>query len=192
MTYKAYVAHQITGRMRIKLPRAKRNPTLLRRIQRLITPLTGVKRVEINPLTGCVLIHYDFDPRQDFFTILTRQAALAAVIALKPPELTDIEKIAAIIEAEAELLAAHSKAARSIISFIKQLNQEIRTGTNNMADLKVLTSLGLALYLFFETEAPAARPLMLGLGLFSFNSFVALHEPQPSVKVGPRLEICRR
>jgi len=166
--------------MRIRLPHAKGDAQLLRQIQQSISPLQGVKRVEVNPVTGGAVIHYDADQHEDFHSFLAEHAAGEELFALKPPELTEADEFANKLEAEAEFLATHSETARGIVNFVKQIDAEIKKATGNNLDLKVLVPLGLAIWAFVEAEADVATPLWLTLGIFSFNSFVSLHHPQLS------------
>jgi hypothetical protein len=86
------------------------------------------------------------------------------------------------VEEEADFLAEHSQTARVIVNSFRSMNRAIRHATDNMLDLQVLLPLGLAAVTFFEIGA-AATPLWVTLGIFSFNSFISLHSPQPG---GPR------
>jgi len=183
MTHHAQVIHHIPGRMRVKLPQAKGDHQLLLQIQQSISPLSGVKQVEINPATGSVLVHYDADQHEDFHTQLAEHAESEGLFALKPPELFEADELAAKIEAEAEFLAAHSETARTVVNFVKQIDEGIKRATDNNLDLKVLLPLGLAVYAFLEAETEAVTPLWVTLAIFSFNSFVALHHPHPGVRV---------
>jgi hypothetical protein len=54
MTY----THHIPGRIRARSAAIKRNPAQAAALQQWLASLDGVKRVETNPLTGSVLIHY--------------------------------------------------------------------------------------------------------------------------------------
>jgi hypothetical protein len=69
-----------------------------------------------------------------------------------------------------------------MIDIVKQIDAGIKWATNNSVDLKVLLPLGLALYAFAESGTEAATPLWVTLGIFSFNSFVALHRPRPAAQ----------
>jgi cation transport ATPase len=168
--------------MRVKVPHAKADPQLLLRIQQSISPLPGIEKVTVNPATGSVLVEYDPELHEDFHSQLSDHAERADLFALKPPELMEADEIAAKIEAEAEFLAAHSETARSVVNFVKRLNEGVRLATDNAVDLKVLLPLGLAAYTFFRVDTEAVTPLWVTLVIFSFNSFVNLHHPGPGVK----------
>jgi hypothetical protein len=80
---------------------------------------------------------------------------------------------------EAEFLAAHSQFARSVLNETEKLDDTIKRATHNELDLKVLVPLALAIYSAFEFGAEVATPIWLTLGIFSVNSFIALHPPVP-------------
>lgn len=183
MAYQAQVIHHIPGRVRVRLPGARGNHALLRQIKDSLAPQPGVQRVEVNPATGSLLVHYDPDLHEDYHSRLARYGEREDLFALKPPELTEADEIANKIEAEAEYLAAHSETARAVVNFVKHLNEGVKQATSNMVDLKVLLPLGLAIYTFKEAGSGVVTPLWVTLGIFSFNSFVALHHPKPSLHV---------
>jgi len=53
------VAHQVPGRVRIKVPAAKGNPELLQQIAETFAALPGIERITVNPATGSVVMHYN-------------------------------------------------------------------------------------------------------------------------------------
>jgi Heavy metal associated domain 2 len=173
--HEAHVVHHIPGRIRIKLPDAKGNRALLEDLKAFISPLSGVRRVDVNPATGSVLVHYDPEANEDYRSHLAILAEHEKLFSLELPELTEADKIAAKVEAEAEFLAGHSETARNIVNLVKYVNEVVKKETNNVVDLKVLLPLGLAIYAFFEVGSELSTPLWVTLGIFSFNSFVRLH-----------------
>jgi hypothetical protein len=182
MAHEAHVSHHIPGRMRVKVPGGKGQPHVLQQIQQSLAPMPGIQRVEVNPATGSVLIHYDPARHEAFHTQLAAHGTHADLLALQPPELTDIEATAAKLEADAEFLASHSEVARRVIEVVKQLDTGIKRATNNNVDLKVLVPLGLALYAFMKAGTEAVTPLWVTLGIFSFHAFVVLHSPHPGAQ----------
>lgn len=179
--HRAQVTHHIPGRMRVKLPHAKGNRALLESVKKSISPLPGVRGVEVNPTTGSVLVHYDPKGPEDCASQLTAHAEREKLFMLAAPELTETDQIAAKIEAEAEFLAEHSETARTVVNLLKHLDEVIKRETNNTVDLKVLLPLGLAVYAFLEVGSEVATPLWVTLGIFSFNSFLRLHNPVTTV-----------
>jgi len=51
--------HHIPGRLRVRLPALKANAAAGLDLERTLTQVGGVTAVDINPLTGSVLVHYD-------------------------------------------------------------------------------------------------------------------------------------
>lgn len=178
--HNAHVAHHVKGRIRVRLPKAKRDISLLESVQRAITPMEGVDSVEINPATGSVVIHYDAAKHEDFHAVLSKHAEHKDLFMLAPPEVGDVDEMAKRIEEEAEFLSERSETAKAIVDFFKGMNQQLKKATNNSVDLQVLLPLGLAVYAFFELEADVTTPLWVTLGIFSFNSFMHLHHPLPT------------
>src|SRR6266446_9142692 len=110
--HSAYVTHHIPGRMRVKLPHAKGDRALLERIKESISPLPGVRSIEMNPTTGSVEVNYDPNDYEHYAGQLTAHGERENLFMLGPPELTEADDLAAKIEAEAEFLAEHSETAR--------------------------------------------------------------------------------
>jgi hypothetical protein len=52
--------HSIPGRLRVKSAIIKKNPAAAGKIRVSLSPTPGVRQVDVNLLTGSVLIHYDF------------------------------------------------------------------------------------------------------------------------------------
>ena len=183
MATQAKVAHHTRGRIRVRVHGGKGTPELLHEIKQSLAPKHGVRKVEVNAATGSLVVHYDDRSNPDFHQTLTAHGAESGLFALAPPELTEVDRIAEDLQREAEFLAAHSTTARSIVDWVKALNNGIKRSTDNNVDLKVLLPLGLAVYAFLEVGAEMSTPLWVTLGIFSFNSFIALHPPLPEVSV---------
>lgn len=191
MPHDAHVAHHVRGRIRVRLPKAKRDHATLERVKRAISPMHGVKNVDVNPSTGSVVVHYDTEAHEDFHAALTRHAEENNLFMLAPPHIGEVDDIVETVEREAEFLAERSETAKTIVDFFKGLNREVKKATNNAVDLQVLLPLGLAAYAFIGLEAEMATPLWVTLSLFSFNSFVSLHHPLPTTMEMDRQEIVR-
>jgi Heavy metal associated domain 2 len=173
MVHGATVVHHIPGRLRVRLPRASRDPRVLAELREFVSGLGGVRQVEINPVTGSILVHYHPESREQIQSLISRgNGSMDA-----PPELTGVDDLAENIEKEAEFLAGHSTLAFHVVNAVKALNREVRDATDNTIDLKVLLPAGLAVWAFFKAGAEISTPLWVTLAIFSFNSFVALHHP---------------
>jgi hypothetical protein len=170
----ARVVHHIPGRLRVRLPRASRRPDILRDLHGFISGLGGVREVEINSITGSILVHYEPESAEEVERLLARGASTGWKA---PPELTDVDELADRIEREAEFLAAHSEVALHIIKGVKALNAAVREASGNTVDLKVLLPAGLAVWAFFKHGVEASTPMWVTLAIFAINSFLSLHQP---------------
>jgi hypothetical protein len=54
-----YYIHDVPGRLRVKIPLLKANPSKADEIQRLLQGVGGVRNTSFNPLTGSLIVVYD-------------------------------------------------------------------------------------------------------------------------------------
>lgn len=175
----ARVAHQIPGRIRIEIPSAKGSPDLLDRIKKSLSSSAGVGEVDVHPATSSVIIYYKHDAAHPdhFRDTLAQQGHSSGLFDLAPPDISEGAGMDKKVEKEADFLASRSELARHIVDATRQVNAVIKRASDNTLDLNVLVPGGLAVYAFFYLGAELSTPLWLTLGIFSFNSFVALHPP---------------
>jgi hypothetical protein len=179
----AHIVHHIPGRLRLKVPGAKGNAVFMDQVQAALGSVDGVRAIEVNPVTGSVLVHYDPEAFENFHDNVHEHATrnnLFAVQAAKPekrtpPKLTEVDEAVDALEEEAQYLAARSHTARVIVDFLHDLDLNVKKYSRNTVDLKVLVPLGLAFYTIAVMELAAATPMWATLGLFSFNHFLELH-----------------
>ncbi|MFI5304684.1 MAG: HMA2 domain-containing protein [Nitrospiria bacterium] len=62
MLPEAFITHFISGRVRIKIPSKKGDDAYFLSIKERFSGLPGVQKIEINSLTGSILILHTFDP----------------------------------------------------------------------------------------------------------------------------------
>ena len=181
MRHRLRTVHHTKGRLRLKVPAARANPAVIEEICRSISSCPGVIGVQTNLRTGSIVVHYSSKAGIDFHEQLTDHGEKTGGFLLEPPELTEVDQVARQIELEAEFLSQHSETARVIVDAVKRMDARIKQATNNTVDLKVLLPVGLAVYSAAEIGLQASTPLWVTLGIFSFNSFVALHAPVGAV-----------
>jgi hypothetical protein len=172
MVVEAYVAHQIPGRVRLRIPAAKGRPDLLREIVAAAGSVSGIKSVEGNPVTGSLVIHHAPAAYKSF-------EGLVSVLADSTPHLS-IHPSHPATNARSQRAGRGkrtqpSAAAQAITSFFRSLDREIREATDNEIDLKVLLPLAAGILGFFAFRRKAATPLWLTLMIFAFHSFLTLH-----------------
>src|SRR5262249_34472217 len=103
------VAHQVPGRVRMKVPAAKGNPELLQQLAERCAGTPGSGRIPDNRAPGSVVMHYDAHRHDDFHGRFQDHVERGGAMA---PPLTEIDQFARTIEEEAEFLARHSQSAR--------------------------------------------------------------------------------
>ncbi|MGA8171433.1 MAG: HMA2 domain-containing protein [Methylocystis sp.] len=168
------VEHQTPGRVRMKIAAAKGNPELLEELGDKFGGIAGVQRCEVNPTTGSVVVYYDTKRHDDFHEDLRRHCEEHH----GGPPGTELDEIARKIEDEAEFLAEHSHAARTIVHICKNLDRHVKVATHNTVDLKIGLAGGLVAVTLLEMGAFAATPIWLTLGVFTLNHFVELQQHQ--------------
>jgi cation transport ATPase len=169
---KLQIAHQIPGRIRMKVPSAKDNPELLEQIKQTFSVIPGVEQVIVNPSTGSVVLHYDTDRHDEFHGRLQQHTGGHD----KPPN-NEIDALANKIEQEAEFLAEHSHTAKAVVDFFKETDKQIKLATHNVVDLKILLAAGIAGFTIFEVGASAATPVWVTLAIFGLNHMIQANSP---------------
>jgi len=168
--------HQTLGRVRMKFASAKGDPELLDEIGRRFASIAGVQSCEVNPITGSVVLVYDTQRHNDFHDHLRRHCEEHHGAAPPRPPGTELDEITRKIEDEAEFLAEHSHAAKSVVHICKYLDRHIKLATSNTVDLKIGLAGGIVALSLLEMGAFAATPVWLTLGVFSLNHFVELQQ----------------
>ena len=165
---KLHIAHQVPGRVRMKIPAAKGNPELLEQMKQTLAVIPGIEEVIINPDTGSLVLHYDTDKHDEFHGHLEHHTGGHQ----RPPPTNEIDAIANKIQQEAEFLAENSHTARVIVDFFKQVDQQIKTGSHNTIDLKIVLAFGIASFTIMEVGANAATPVWVTLAMFGLNHLI--------------------
>ena len=169
---KLSIAHQVPGRVRMKIPSAKGNTELLQQISETFAVIPGIEQVTVNPVTGRVL-HYDVERHDEFHGRFRDHHE--HMPGAPPP--TQIDEFANKIEEEAEFLARNSESARAVVDFCKKLDQEIKKATGNSVDLKIVFAIAIIGVTVFEIGATAATPVWVTLAIFAVNHFIEMHAP---------------
>lgn len=70
-----YYIHHVPGRMRVRIPGLKSNVAAGQDLKRALIEVAGTSEVELNLLTGSVLVHYDRrrETAQAIMNVLQRQ-----------------------------------------------------------------------------------------------------------------------
>jgi hypothetical protein len=171
--HKIHVAHHTHGRVRMKVPTAKGNPEEMARIAETFVGTPGVRKVEANPVTGSLVVHYAAERRAEIRASILNSHGTD----FEPPE-TEIDKLTGNIEREAKFLAEHSHTAAVIVDFFAKLDAGIKRNTDNYVDLKIVLAAAIVAGTMMEVGMAAATPVWLTLCVFSVNHMVQLHQHQ--------------
>jgi Heavy metal associated domain 2 len=171
---KLQVAHQVPGRVRMKIPSAKGNPELLEEMKQTLSVIPGIEQVIVNPATGSLVLHYDTDQHDEFHGRLEHHTGGH----VRPPPSNEIDALASKIQQEAEFLAENSHAARVVVDFFKQVDQQIKTSSHNTIDLKIVLAVGIASFTILEVGANAATPVWVTLAMFGLNHLIEANSPE--------------
>ena len=188
---KLKIIHQVPGRIRMKIPSAKGNEAQLQSYKDVLSPIPGVEDIEVNPVTGSIILKYDADQhghfRAGFHDHLDRhhsEPPHGESRARPQPPTNEIDAVASKIQQEAEYLAEHSETARAVVEVGGRADREIRVMTGNVLDLKMLLAAGVVGFTVFEVGAAAATPVWVTLLLFGLNHFIEMQtaeiEEQPA------------
>jgi hypothetical protein len=171
---KLEIAHQVPGRIRMKVGAAKANPELLEQIKETFMVIPGVEQVEVNPATGSVVLHYDVDQHDEFHGHLQHHTGGHH----QAPPTNEIDALASKISQEAEFLAENSHTARVIVDFFKATDKQIKAATSNTIDLKIVLASAIAGFTIFEVGANAATPVWVTLSMFGLNHLIEANSPE--------------
>jgi hypothetical protein len=171
---RAYVRHHSPGRVRLRIPKAKRQPDALKKIAEAAEKIDGVRATSVNPITGSVLIR----------CAVGTLKSLGVLAAALTDSGLGIELVDMMVEDEGEI-AEYSYLARDLGDVLLSADSAMKQATANQLDLRVLLPAAAGIAATVALSKPTmATPLWLTLAIFAFSSFVALNrlEDEPSLE----------
>jgi hypothetical protein len=152
----ARVTHFTNRRLRIKVPEKRRDAAFFSFIVDRLSTWDSIERVETNPLTASILIHFS-DPQRIFFEAATKN------------DLLDIDFDAALAEASDPVVS------RTAIRSFETADYRLRRWTGNQVDMRsaiFLLLLGGGVYQLLRGSLSTPAPTLLWyagnlLGLWS-------------------------
>lgn len=175
----AHVAHHIPGRIRFKLRGQHDAHHLLEQVQRAISLVPEVNRIDVNRVTGSIVVEYDPSHFQHMLAHAARATARQGLVKLVTPEIAGMDAVLGYAGRELRELAHYSLAAKQVMTLVHRVNLEVKHATGNALDLRTLLPLCLSAY-SLVTDKKEPSPLWVTLLIFSFNAFVSLHPPRQS------------
>src|ERR1700674_4028996 len=120
MKYGAKIAHHVPGRLRVKIPAAIGNDSVLESLKQAFASVPGVDTVAVRSASGSLILHYDpklnAEIKSRFVSWTHEHITMNQVL---PGD--EVEEVARIIQAEAEFLASHSKSARAAVDLFRKI-----------------------------------------------------------------------
>jgi hypothetical protein len=128
MLPEAYISHMISRRLRVRIPSRKGDVLFFGEMHKKLSCFDGIERVEVNALTGSVLLIHAVDLREiaDF----ARQNNLFSILDTK-------------------IYRKQTYVSRKISETFRDINHKVIISTKgfaNIPDLLVLTFLGLSIF----------------------------------------------
>lgn len=173
----AHVVHHIPGRIRFKFLGASGDHHFLEQVQRAISLIPGVNRIDVNRITGSIVVEYDPANYKRMLEHASRATAQHQLVRFVVPGVVDIDASLGYAQRELRSLAHYSMTARHVMSLVHRANLEVKHATGNLIDLRTLLPLCLSAY-SLATDKKEPSPLWVTLLIFSFNAFVSLHPPR--------------
>ena len=186
---KLQIAHQVRGRIRMKVPSAKGNPEQLEGYREALSVIPGIEKIEVNPDTGSIVLLYDPDLHERFQARFNSHLNDHHGHPNRPPT-NEIDALANKIAQEAEFLAKHSELARGLVDFCRITDKQIKVHSGNFLDLKMLLAIGVVGFTVLEVGATAATPVWVTLALFGMHHFIEMQEQQ-AAEGGPTKAVAK-
>jgi hypothetical protein len=161
--------HAIPGRVRLRFPALKGEPDLSREVQKQLATLPVVRHVEVNPVTGSVLVLYD--PADS--------AAIAQLGRLMIPDL-DLDALPGPDGLERANGVVSASPAEAVAAFTRRLNERLEAATGGTVDLRFILPASLfaggLLRLVASRKVPS--PTWYDFLWFAFGTYFTLNRGQ--------------
>jgi hypothetical protein len=174
----AEVVHHIAGRMRIRIPMAKREAALMESIRNSIKNFRGVREVSANPSLGTLLIRYDPVLFEEAIPSITEQASKTELFALHS-------------SAEDDDQPPVSQLDRALDRLFGKANRIVEAATGQSVNLKEVFPFGILVYSLFFVDRAIAASQWWSWVQFALSTYLELHEGEPIAQVGDSVKSLR-
>jgi len=178
------VIHAIPGRMRLRIPSLKGNEDLARPLRERLSSIPGVAYVEVNPVTGSVLVvHQGREPNAPELVHSLAQG-LSPIIGVDP------QRLQAHLTRDARPRGSRPLLHRDRVhGFFSDLNASVRSATGG-ADLNLLVPALLVLLGFRRLllEGGLHPPRWYDFMWFGFATYLMLNNPAIAKELEPVVE----
>jgi hypothetical protein len=159
------IAHRLPGRLRAIAPTLRDDPDALRRIEREVLALDGVRAATGNHVTGSLLIEYDHEAQDERAVVARLQEATGMRVRLNG------------LNGDLAPSSGMPAFAEAIQAPFQRLNTGLASLTKNNIDLRFLVPVLLAAYgtLKLLRQGPVPAIPWYLLYWWSFRSFILLN-----------------
>jgi hypothetical protein len=122
----ANIAHVSTGRIRVRIPSMRGNGDYFSRVEEFLSPLPGVEKVAVNPLTGSVLVLHSIEVQSaDDLKSVAAYSEISGLFKLVVSDLSSAPR------------------AQGIAGFFARLDEKLKVASGGAVDIPSLAVLGL-------------------------------------------------
>lgn len=125
MLPEAFVTHMTAGRLRIKIPSKKGERSYFSSLQERFSGLPGVQKIEVNPLTGSVLVRHSLSVKELDLKVLSGYTEAGGLFKLGAPN------------------GAEKPVSNKINGTFRRADEKVREFTKGELDLSTAAVLGL-------------------------------------------------
>jgi len=163
------IAHHLPGRTRLRTPVLRKDPPACERLADTVAAIPGVREVKIRPYTGSALIeHATTLSLGTLVEAVQRALAIDHVLAAdeQPPLDADVPPFSSI--------------ARKLVIAVRELDRDIRRGSDGTIDLGLLATLGFLGAGAAEVVASGKLPLppWFNLAWWGFRTFMTTEQAE--------------
>jgi hypothetical protein len=174
----AEVVHHIAGRMRVRVPAAKRDAELLQEIRNSVKEVPAVLDVSANAALGTLVIQYDPALFGEMVQRVAEHVSKAALFVLRPAD----------VEPEYQ---ATSELNRAVDRYFSKLNRIVQAATGRAVNLNELFPFGILLYSMLLVDRALAASQWLSWVQFALSTYLELHGREPINQVGESVAALR-
>jgi len=178
------VIHAIPGRMRLRISSLKGNEDLARPLREQLSSLPGVARVEVNPVTGSVLVVHQGQEADAAELVHSLAQGLSPIVGI------DTQRLQAYLTHDARQRGTRPLLHRdSVHGFFSGLNASVRSATGGV-DLNLLVPALLVLLGFRRLllEGGLHPPRWYDFMWFGFATYLMLNNPAIAKELEPVVE----
>lgn len=171
--------HAVPGRVRVKVPRVRSDARFAQELRQRFATIDGVRRIEINPITGSVILHYDDD----------QMAPIDFLHALADAFRAAFPGLEARLEhwlREERQSTRRGPLANRITDFCATLDAGVERVAGEGINLRVLLPISFVVVGLGRMTLTKRTPVPNWYDFFwyAFNMFVTFNAPSPSVEAG--------